>query len=699
LPTPGTFSATALIAPIGVTETQNNNRESFIVRDDEHLTDKDTISGRIVYNHATGTPGVILSTGLVGGNSGFGWQTTNPQVTYTRLISATTVNEARFTYNRTALSVDFDAPPSAVTALGYSSDALLATAVPNISFSGTGLTNIGWGTSPQGRHVNVFEWTDTLTKTKGRWTFMTGFAAFRYQPNIIGSNTPTPTITFSGFGEPISNSPNGITTGIFASQTQTFNVQPLNSSLRYPRYSLFGVFEQNTFQVRKDLTLTFGLRYEINTIPTEKFGIQTNLYQLNSSGAPTLNPITNIATVELGQPSVLGLPYASTHKGEFEPRLGLAWSPFNSKRIVIRSGYGVYYQRPDLFAYPLGTSNPPFSIPTLIVNQPFGTTPNPANFLTTNKSISVYDPSNKPISVQSYNLNLQFKTDAHGFLQVGYSGSHTVHYNIGTDPNFGNAFVGVRPNPNFLTIALEEDFGNSHYNSLQAEYNHSYGHGVTSQVSYTYASDIGLVEAGTVPTSHTNFSLDTGPMDASIRHELVVSVVYELPFGQGKAMLNSGLLSKFLGNWAVSGVNVTHSGMPFSILAGSDTQDTGNITERATLLSGQNISSLYGNGVNKAQFLLPQAQVLNTILAPTGGALLGRNDIIGPAFFNLDLGIQKNIFVREHDHLEFRGELFNSTNHTNFSNPNGTLTSPLFGRILSSVGTGRQVQLAVKFYF
>ncbi len=699
------YASTALVAPVHVISSQGNDRDSFIIRDDAHLSVKDTVSFRLVSNHATGTPGVILSSGLIGGNNGFGWQTVNPQLTYTRLITNTMVNEARFTFNRTALNVNFDEPPAAVTALGYSPDALAATSVPTISFSGTGLTNIGWGATPQGRHVNVFEWTDTLTKNIGRLVIKAGFSAFRYQPNVFGSDTPKPSVTFSGFGAPFDTSANGITTARFLQQTQTFNVQPLNSSVRYPRYSVFAGFEQNTLQLTRSLTLTFGLRYEINTIPTEKFGSQRNLYGLDGSGKPsvgipiTLVPTSALANTALLQPSAAGLPYAQTHKAEFEPRFGFAWRPWNSKKMVVRGGYGLYYQRPDLFAYSLGTSNPPVSIPTTLTNSLFGTRADPANFLTTNKSISVYDPTNKAISVQSFNFNVQYQTDANGFIQVGYSGSHTVHYNIVTNPNYGASYSGVRPNPGFLNISEVENFGNSHYNSLQAQYNHRYGHGVTTQVSYTYSKNLGLAEAGTVPTNMFNFALDRGSMDADLRQNFVISAVYELPAGRGKKVLSTGVLSRILGDWAVSSVSILHTGMPFSVLAGSDINRDGNTSDRGMILASQQLNAVYAQSGNKTQFLLPQAQVNNVIFAPSGGGLLGRNVFNGPAFFNLDFGVQKNIPVTERDRFEFRAEFFNVLNHTNFNNPNSTLTSPLFGQILSTVSNSRQVQLALKFYF
>src|SRR5262249_11277458 len=139
-------------------------------------------------------------------------------------------------YNRSALSTTWDEPPDAVTSLGFSKSAADPNGLPSISFTGTGLTNIGIGTNiPQGRHVNVFQWTDTLTKTLGRLTLKTGFNAFRYQVNSYGADTPRRNVTFVGFGPPFDSASRGITTGTFQTQTQTFNIDPLNSSHRYLR--------------------------------------------------------------------------------------------------------------------------------------------------------------------------------------------------------------------------------------------------------------------------------------------------------------------------------------------------------------------------------------------------------------------------------------------------------------------------------
>ncbi|HZQ92505.1 MAG TPA: carboxypeptidase regulatory-like domain-containing protein [Terriglobales bacterium] len=696
-PDPG-FSPTALVAPLHVVQNQGNDRNAFIVRDDAQISSKDRFFARVVYNHATGTPGVILSTGLQGGNNGFGWNTFVPEIAWTRLISNTMVNEARFNYNRSALSVSWDEPPDAVAALGFSKSAADANGLPSITFSGTGLTNAGVGTNiPQGRHDNVFQWTDTLSMTRGRYNIKTGFNAFRYQINSFGADTPRRNITFVGFGPPFDTAVNGVTTAKFQTQTQTFNLVPLNSSKRYPRYSLFAGFVNGAMQARRNLTINLGLRYEINTIPREKNGTQNNIYQLDSNGNPIPDaPITNIANVGLFLPK--GFGYAPIHKNEFQPRVGFSWSPMGW--MVVRGGYGIYYQRPDLFGFNTGTGNPPFSFPTSITNQVFGTVADPAQFATTKKNISGYDPGNQAIYVQNYTFNLQFKTDRNGFLQVGYAGSHTLHYNIGTAANFGAAFTGVRPNSVFNTISITENLGNSHYNGLQVEYNHRYSHGFSAQVSYTYSKNIGLVEAGAVPTDHFNYNLDKGRMEADFRQMIVANSVYSLPFGHGKPWLTSGIASHILGNWALSGVFSAHSGQPFSITAGADVNGDGNATDRAQVLPGHSIREVYASGAtDKTQFLKVQSAVNNVILARTGGVLTGRDAFEGPALFNVDFAVQKNVPMGEQRRFEFRSEFFNLFNHTNFSNPNSTLSSPLFGKILGTATNSRQIQLGFKFYF
>ncbi len=679
-----------LIATTTVPQNQGNDRNSFIIHTDSHLTSKDTLSGRIVYNHATGTPGVILSTGIKGGNDGFGFISVVPQITWTRVITSQMINEARFTYNRSGLSTTWDTPPEAVTALGYSLSAADPNGLPYVTASGTGITAMGILTSiPQARKSNVFQYNDTLSMTKGRLTLKTGFNAFRYQVNSSGADRPRAATTFSGFA--------GLESGNFLQQTQTYNLDPLNSSLRHPRFSLFAGFVDNTLQVKKNLTLTFGVRYEINTIPKEKDGIQANLYQLDASGKiePTA-PITDITNVVLAQ-SVNGLSYAKINKNEWQPRIGIAWQPGNGITSW-RAAYGIYYERPDLYNFNPGTGNPPFSIPTLLNNLPFGSVADPQNFLTTKKNISVYDPSTVPINVQNYNASVQVQVEKNGYVQLAYAGSHSVHYNVQTQPNFGAAYViQPRPNQQFQVINLTEGIGNSHYNALQAEFNHRQGRGLTLQGSYTLSKNLGLVEPGATPSSLYNFQVDRGRMDSDIRQLFIANMDYQLPVGKGYSVASSGVAEKVAGGWSLSTIVASHSGQPFSVVAGTDTNHDGNTTDRATLVSGT-IDSIYNSNGGRTQFLLPQAAASHYI-TPVGGSLLPRNSFNGPSFVNVDIGVHRLFDISERFKAEFRGEFFNILNHPNMGQPVNSIISPAFGSIQSTSGNSRQLQFAVKVFF
>jgi hypothetical protein len=188
-------------------------------------------------------------------------------------------------------------------------------------------------------------------------------------------------------------------------------------------------------------------------------------------------------------------------------------------------------------------------------------------------------------------------------------------------------------------------------------------------------------------------------MDADIRQMFVMNFLYSLPWGPGRSMLTSGPLSRIVGGWSISGILIAHSGQPFSILAGSDTNGDGNNTDRARLLSGQSLSSIKTSGGEKTQFLKPQSQVLGVVLSQATGTLLSRNDVYGPSFFNLDFGLLKDIPVNERVRFEFRSEFFNIFDHTNLNNPVNTLTSPVFGRTFSTVSNARQIQFGLKLYF
>ena len=696
-PDPG-YSPTALVAPLGTVTDVSNHRNSFIVRTDHVLTLKDRLSFRIVFNKSDGPPGALLSTGIRGGNIGFTWQNEDPQITDTRIVSPNMVNEFRMNFNRHELGTVWDTPLGPVTSLGYSASAADRNGVPLIVSSGTGLANVGILTSiPQGRAVNVFQYNDTLSNTAGRHSMKMGANIFRYQSNQYGADTPRPQTTFVGFGAPFDSQPNGLTSGAFFTQTQTFNINPLDSSHRYVRYSHFGFFYQDNFRVSPKFTLDLGVRYEFFSVPYEKNGVQNTLFQLDAGGnALPGTRVTDITHVSLFRTDGKPLRIMNTDYKNVAPRVGLAWTPL--ERLVLRAGYGISYNRPDLFGFG-GTANYPFSIPTSLSGQRFGTFADPNQFLNRPQNVTAFDPANVTTYVQKYNLNLQFKLDSQTYYQVGYVGSHTLNLPLNFNPNYGGGYRGTRPNQNFLVISIREQTGQTHYNALQMEVFRRYNRGLSLQVSYTYSKAIGMQEQFSVPTDLFNANVDRGPMDFDLRHMLIVNGVYDLPVGKGHRLWDHGVVNTIFGQWSMASLFWVRSGQPFSIDSGVDINGDGNATDRARLLAAVPGSTLLNSG-DKAQYLKARSDVLNTILSQSNvGAPLGRNTFTGPGSVNCDLSLLKNIPIKERAKFQLRFEFFNVFNHTNLNNPVQTLGSPAFGQILSTRTNSRQIQFAAKLYF
>jgi len=696
-PDPG-YAATALVAPLGTATSIDNDRESFIIRSDHSITNNDKLSFHLVFNQAIAGPGALLSTGIQGGNVGFDWRSQTPQLTYTRLIGNRMVNEARFGLNRHRLGASADDANNAVTALGYSPKVGDRNGVPLISATGTGLDSVGTGTNiPQGRVVNTWQLSDTLSTTIGRHSLKMGFNFLDYQANNFGQDFQRPSIAFVGFGAPFDANVNGLTTGVFSTRSQTFHINPLNSSRRYLRFKTYGFFFQDNFRLRPNLTLDLGLRYEFFPLPLEKFGVQNGLFQLDGSGkavegASILNNVTRVGLFRLGD----NLRAGATDLNNFAPRIGLAWTPM--KRLVIRTGYGISFTRPYLFGFG-GTTNAPFSIPTVIRNQRFGAAiADPSQFLNLPQNVGVVDPANRTTYVQKFNVSLQLKLDSSTYVQAGYVGTHSLGLPLTFNPNFGNAFAGTRPNPAFGVISVREQIGHTTYSSLQLELNRRFKRGLSWQTSYTFGKAIGLNESYGGVTNQLNASLDRGPTDFDLKHMFINNWFYQIPLGTGHRYASGGILNHIFGRWSVAGLWWVRSGQPFSADAGVDRNGDGNTNDRAGLLTGT-ADGIYSTGSEKAQFTKTQAEVRNVSLSQTLGTTLGRNVFRGPRSVNVDLSLLKQIPVTESKYFQFRFEAFNLLNHTNLLNPVTSIGSPLFGVIQGTRGTSRNLQFGLKFNY
>jgi hypothetical protein len=482
-----------------------------------------------------------------------------------------------------------------------------------------------------------------------------------------------------------------------------------NSYRNFRESDLFPYIE-DTWKVSRTVTLNLGLRYEFISNPTET---HNELCAFIDPSSPSTTGCTPVSHAFQSNPSLKSL----------DPRVGVAWDPFKDHKTSIRAGAGVFhdpiqvrnYHPAFIFAGPFQTGvslcffGAPCSYPTPFqgIFQPIATIGEALE----------YDPQVTPFVLQ-YNFGVQREIFKNTVLSISYVGSRGYNLMVQNDlnpeiptivdgqPTFPDgppAFPGGPPttppreNPNLGGIAFNKPDGPSWYNSLQMYLTHNFGKNLQFQASYTYSKciDYGSVafglEAGNsgqqAQSDPYDLARDKGVCDFDVRHNLVANSIYTLPF-RGNA---------FVEGWRFGGILTARSGTPFSIQDGIDQANlndpAGQPGERPNLVSGFSndpIVGKVGEWFNPSAFALQPFGTLGD---------LGRNTLFGPKLVDLDLSLSKVTPIKENMNIEFRAEAFNIFNHPNFALPVAVLTSPQVGQILGTVGTSRQLQLALKFNF
>jgi hypothetical protein len=460
--------------------------------------------------------------------------------------------------------------------------------------------------------------------------------------------------------------------------------------------------------------MNLGLRWEYNSPPLEKQG---------HASIPDLSPASATCTPKPDCQFLIagtnGLPRRSylSHYKNINPRLGLAWRPLNTDRLVIRSAYGIYTdQAPVNINLNMGLQ-PPFRLTNLIQNptgtltihnildQPPAAIPQTASFI---------DRNLRDAYVQQWNLDIQQSLLQNLMLDVAYLGTHGVHL-IGSQnlnqPNIGQPV----PYPQFgSTVNMTNNSRSSVYHSMQVKLEKR-GIGGAFLTSYTWSRCIdngGAGGSGGGSTAQYAFNLrdEKGLCSHNSSQRLVFSSVYELPIGGGHRLLANGLPSYLLGHWQLSGIFAYSGGQPFTI--GNAVPQSGTLPSGAAdrpnvvgdpLVGGQ----VAGNPtcVAPEQVGTPNAWFNPCAFMFAAGRFgnAGRNSLNAPGYINVDFSLQKNIPINEARKLQFRAEAYNLFNHPQLDIPNRTLGSPTFGQVLTANAFGgrppRQIQLGLKFIF
>ena len=276
----------------------------------------------------------------------------------------------------------------------------------------------------------------------------------------------------------------------------------------------------------------------------------------------------------------------------------------------------------------------------------------------------------------------------------------------------------VAVNPAFGSISLATTDAQSFYNALQISASMTAGRSLSLQGSYSFSksvddSSVGSTRnTGQYPLYRT---LDRGLSDFSIRQRLVFNYFYTLPFGGGQAWLNNGVSSKIFGGWRLGGILTLRSGTPFTAEVNVRYRDYLFGATRPDLLPGT--SNNPTNGVSAGCGRVAAGQQVGgpdlyfdpcAFSVPLPGTIgnVGRNTLISPSVYNMDVSLQREFLLDSKRRLQFRAEIFNVSNHPSFNSPSSVVFSgeaggrpTTAGRITKTATTSRQMQFALRLSF
>jgi len=468
----------------------------------------------------------------------------------------------------------------------------------------------------------------------------------------------------------------------------------------------FDLFAQDAWQISRNLNLNFGLRYEYEG------PIHDGQKDLS-----TFDPRKGGLVVVGQQISDLYPRYWKA----FSPRVGFAYQPRGSSSLVIRGGFGLFFDTPAIVPFLDNSSS--LAAASVANNGPIGVEGNPAGtkpvslletdgytivkdqpiFTTGNNNLFSVSQRFRPAYDMSYNLNVEKTLGGKVMLQVGYVGTEGRRLLSLIDINqLPLGGVGSRPYSNFGVIDEIQSIGTSNFNSLQALLKTTSWHGITSQISYAWSHSLDEVTqyVGALPQDSTNFKGDYGNSDYDVRHHFNAFFLYDVPgSSHGPAWVSHG--------WQLNTNLTFRTGFPFTIHASSNTDGTGENTTRGVQVGDpfQGVSHARSNH-NPVQWINP-----NAYANPAQGSFgtVPRNSVYAPGFGDVDFSVLKNIPITERFRAQFRVEFFNLFNRVNLAPPSGTIgggfgqSSDTAGDFYGSPGIGPgepfNMQLALKILF
>lgn len=475
-----------------------------------------------------------------------------------------------------------------------------------------------------------------------------------------------------------------------------------------------GVFAQDTWRILPRLTLTYGMRWDVDFTPAS----------LNGPDLPAVTGF-NLANFSNLALAPTGTPAFKTTYGNVAPRVGMAYVLSRSPDwgLVMRGGFGVFY---DLATSEVGNTNFEYSYPfgasqfNCCFNgtfplDPATAAPPPITQNLSSGTLLAFDPSLKLPYTLQWNVAFEQALGKQQTITASYVGA------VGRRL-LQTAYI-ESPNSNIGSAQLVANSAQSDYEALQLQFQRRLSHGLQALASYTWSHSIDTASAGSVYGDEANALVpginpnsNRGPSDFDVRDSFSAGLTYELPVLAARTVANS-----ILHGWSTDNIIQARSSLPVNVYDGVFNQlFQSNAEVRPDVVPGQPFY-LYGaqypggKALNPAAFIAPPTDANGN---PLQQGDLGRNALRGFGAVQWDFAVHRDFPIHDLLKLQFRAEMFNVLNHPNFAQPIGDISNPQFGlstqmlsrsldqnpsggsfSALYQIGGPRSIQLALKLMF
>ncbi|MBA3712538.1 MAG: TonB-dependent receptor [Pyrinomonadaceae bacterium] len=680
------------LAEFNASFSDRSDLTSYSLRLDHNLTSRFQLFGRYSNapsNRISRAPGQTLAASTIQ-DSDFNTRTLTLGSTWS--ISDSLINDLRFNYSTQKVNsttrldnfggaVPFNASAFFTTPQPFTEEESL------FSFfllSGTNASLLlGKDAETKQRQLNVV---DNLFVVKGSHSFKFGGDYRRLSP-IYGPRDFQAQIYFQQTADVLP--PRDPVTGAFLrSSSPYFSIIESNQPGTL-FFNNFGLYGQDTWRALPQLTLTYGVRWDVDFSPTFGGGLQP----LSATSAGFTDPTTLDLAPE-------GTPLFKTTYNNFAPRVGAAYQLRQKKgwETVLRGGFGVFY---DLASQGVGqqiqVGRPPFGNQSSFLGPIFGGIFGPSaafplppaqaappvisRQVPVLQNLPLFDPELKqPYSLQ-WNVAAEQSLGANQTFTAAYVAA------VGRRLLRQRFIPGIVSPPGttgllFFQPTLVDNTSTSDYHSMQLQFQRRLSRGLQALASYTWAHSIDTASTGqsAIDTSlniFTDGGPDRGNSDFDIRHTLTAAVSYNLP-----TPFENRALRAVLGGWGVDNIFTARTAPPVTIESSCCSSRPDLVPGVPLYLSGDEFPG--GRAINPAAFSDPPVDASGFRALRQG--TVGRNTVRGFGAWQLDLSLRRQFSLTERFKLQFRSDFFNVFNHPNFGQPANNLTFSTFGRAQSMLG-------------